>query len=84
MTPVGNAYIFYTQTFPQKKFFVTKNIFFSLISLHFHLIDHIRKQTWGKKFLHSFIQLTLNVFLIFDIRHVVREVGRKLVMEHVF
>ena len=50
MTSVGNAYISYTQTFPEKKFFVTKNIFFSLISLHFHLIDHIRKQTFvGKK-----------------------------------
>ena len=38
----------------------------------------------GKKFLHSFIHLTLNVFLIFDFKHVAREIGRKFVMEHVF
>ena len=38
MTPVDNAYISYTQTFPQKEFFATKNIFFLLICLHLHLI----------------------------------------------
>ena len=62
-----------------------KNIFFLLIILHLDFIDHIRKQTFErKKILHSFIQLTLNVFLIFDFEHVVREIRRKFVMEHVF
>ena len=49
MTPVGNAYMSYTQAFSLKKF-VTKIFFFFLICLHLHLIDHIRKQTFvGKK-----------------------------------
>ena len=38
----------------------------------------------GKKILQSFIHLTLNVFLIFNFKHVFGEVGRKFVMEHVF
>ena len=42
MTSVGNACISYTQTSP-KEVFVTKNVLFLLICLHFHLIDQIRK-----------------------------------------
>ena len=56
-----------------------------LVDLFTPSIDHIRKQTFvGKKILQSFIHLTLNVFLIFNFKHVFGEVGRKFVMEHVF
>ena len=51
MTPVSNAYISYTQASLKRNFF-TKNVFFLLICLHLHLIDHIRKQKFvGEKIL---------------------------------
>ena len=66
--------------FCHKKCFLLFNLFSPSL-----LIGHIRKQTFvGKKFLQSFIHLTLNVFLFFHFKHVVREVERKVVMEHVF
>ena len=53
---------------PSKEIFVTKNVFFLLIWLRRHLIDHVRKEKFvGKKNFFSFIHLTLNVFLIFDL-----------------
>ena len=81
---MSNAYISYTQTSlkQSKEIFVAKNIFFLLICLHLHLIDRIREQTFVS--FSCFILLTLNVFLIFDFKHVVRDVGRTFVMEHVF
>ena len=38
----------------------------------------------GKKFPRRFIQVILNVFLIFHVKGVAREIERKVVMEHVF
>ena len=53
MTPVGNAYISYTQTSLKKKIFVTKIAFFLLICLHLHLIDYIRIQAFVGKIISS-------------------------------
>ena len=80
MTPVVDTGICRKETFSQKK------VFFLLISLHLHLIDHIRKLTIvGKKFPYCFIHLSQRFFyLIFHFKHVLREVGRKLVVEPVF
>ena len=38
----------------------------------------------GKKFPRRFIHVILNVFLIFHVKGVAREIERKVVMEHVF
>ena len=75
MTPVSNAYISYTQTC---KIFVTK--FFLLVNLFTPTFNrsHQEADTCGEKNFFSFIHLTLNVFLIFDFKHVVREVGGKI------
>ena len=38
----------------------------------------------GKKFPRRFIHVILNVFLIFHVKGVAREIERKVEMEHVF
>ena len=49
---------------PTKEILSQKKVFFLLICLHLHLIDHVGKQTFvGKNFLHSFIYL--NIFFQF-------------------
>ena len=76
MTPVGNAYVSYTQTslkrnFCHKKCFLLVNLFTPSFTR-----SHQEADICGeKKFLHSFIHLILNVFLFFDFKHVAREVG---------
>ena len=63
---------------PTKEILSQKKVFFLLICLHLHLIDHVGKQTFvGKNFLHSFIYLNI-FFSIFHFKHVLREVGRKV------
>ena len=84
MTPVGNAYISYTQTslkrnFCHKKYFLLVNLFTPSFNW-----SHQGADICEKKNFFSLIHLTLNVFLIFDFKHVVRDVGRKFVMEHIF
>ena len=75
--PLWVMHKFPTDTYSCKWNFVTK-VFFLLICLHFHIIDHIRKQTFeGKRFLHSFIH-----FIYF--KHAFKEVDRKVAMESVF
>ena len=60
-----------------------KKVFFWLICLHFHLIDHIGKQTIWEKIFFSF-----NYFferaLIFHFKDVFRKADREVVMEPVF
>ena len=63
-----------------KKFFLLVNLFTPLLNWSHQGADIFEE----KNFLHCFIHLTLNMLLIFDFKHVVREVGRKFVMEHVF
>ena len=65
MTPVGNTYISYTQTslkrnFCHKKCFLFVNLFTPSFN-RFQQAD-----IWGEKNFFSFIQLTLNVSLMFD------------------
>ena len=75
MIPVGNAYISYTHSlkknFCHKKCFLLVNLFTPSFNR-----SHQEADICGeKKFLHSFIHLTLSVFLFFGFKHVVREVG---------
>ena len=67
MTPVGNAFISYTQIFPQKKICL-KNVCFLLVNLLTPSFNrsHQEADICGEKNFFSFIHLTLNVFLIFD------------------
>ena len=85
MTPVGNAYISYIQTSLKRNFY--HKIYFLLVNLFTPSFNRSHQEAdicWEIFFFPSFIHLTLNMFLIFDFKHVVREVGRKFVMEHVF
>ena len=63
MTPLGNAYISFTQTSLncQKKYFLLVNLFTPSFNRSHHQAD-----ICGEKDFFSFIHLTLNVFLIFD------------------
>ena len=66
MTPVGNAYISYTQTslkrnFCHKKFFLLANFFAPSFNR-----SHQEADICGEKNFFSLIHLTLNVFLISD------------------
>ena len=54
-------------------------------NLHLHLIDHIQKQTIViKKVSSQFHSFLSTFFLTFHFKHVLKEVGRKVVMEPVF
>ena len=60
-----------------------KKVFFWLICLRFHLIDHIGKQTIWEKFFFSFNYFSERV-LIFHFKDVFRKANRKVVMEPIF
>ena len=71
---------FPTQRHSLKRNFCHKNFFLvNLLASSFNWA-HQKAGIYGKKSLHSFI----HVFLIFDFKHIVGEVGRKFVMGHVF
>ena len=74
---------FHTHRYSLRRHFCHKKYFFLLICLLFNW-SHQGANNCEKKNFFSFIHLSLNVFLIFDFKHVVRDVGRKFVMEHVF
>ena len=74
---------FHTHRYSLRRNFCHKKYFFLLICLLFNW-SHQGANICEKKNFFSFIHLSLNVFLIFDFKHVVRDVGRKFVMEHVF
>ena len=68
MTPVDDAYISYTQTFPQKEFFATKNIFFLLICLHLHLIKSHQGEHSTTMLVSSTMSYYFNTILIYKFR----------------